>query len=79
MSSDKEAAMPGSPVFWTALWAGMAAPVYVYAVPCYYPIYGSPAGIGDSFAVVGLQLGQALRAVENERLPPVTAGHPAAA
>ena len=78
MSSDKEAAMPGSPVFWTALWAGMAAPVYVYAATSYYPTYGSPAGIGDSFAAVGLQLGQALRVTENERPDPAAAGHTAA-
>lgn len=71
MSFDKESGMPiSTPVFWTAVWAGMASPVYVHAPIECYVTYGSPAGIGESFAVVGMQLSEATRVIENERIKP---------
>ena len=71
MSFDDRVTMPvPTPVFWTALWAGMASPVYVYATVDPYVVYGSPAGIGESFAIVGLQLSEAIQATQNDQAHP---------
>lgn len=72
--------MPMPPVFWTALWAGMASPVFVYAPVSYYTnIYQVPVNVGsvgESFAIVGLQLGQAFATMQDEPGPPTHDRHP---
>ena len=71
MSAFEDTMTPAQSVFWTALWAGMASPVYVYAPSGAYNTYGAPGSVGDSFAIVGWQLSGALSVASNgqERAP----------
>lgn len=67
MSVSEDAMIPVQSVFWTALWAGMASPVYVYAPVNTYTPYGIPGSVGDSFAIVGWQLSGALSVACDEQ------------
>lgn len=46
--------------FWTAVWAGMAAPVALYAPQQPYMAYATRQNVGQSFALVGLYVRQAM-------------------
>ena len=61
---------PAQSMFWTAIWAGMAAPIYVYAPINAYAPYGNPGGVGESFAAVGWQISGAFSSAS------VTQGQP---
>lgn len=61
---------PAQSIFWSALWAGMASPAYVYAQPnaySQYSDYSNLAAVSDSVAVVGLQLRQAFTGTQDGR------------
>lgn len=60
-------AMGMSPMFWTAFWAGMAAPVSLYAAPTAYAGYVAIPSPAQSFAMVGGYLSAAAEQVQNDR------------
>ena len=56
-----------SPVFWTAFWAGMSAPVQLYAAPGAYSHRVNVPSLAQSFATVGSRLTMAIGKLDNER------------
>lgn len=45
--------------FWAAFWAGLAAPVGLFAAPPAYPVHSGLSSVASSFATVGAQLSRA--------------------
>jgi hypothetical protein len=54
-------------VFWTAFWAGLAAPASVYAAPVTYYAYMNNYSLPLSFAQVGIALGHSYAKVADDR------------
>jgi hypothetical protein len=48
-----------SPIFWTAFWAGLAAPASLYAPPEPYYLYLSGSSVASSFGSVAMYLDNA--------------------
>jgi hypothetical protein len=48
--------MNQSHVFWTAFWAGLAAPVMLFAAPTPYYLYLANSTVAQSFGAVGAKL-----------------------
>ncbi len=62
--SPGESDMDVNPVFLTAFWAGMTAPVSLYATPPSYMAYIVPASTYQSFLLAGARIGSAYEEVE---------------
>jgi hypothetical protein len=66
-SQEATEAMNRSPIFWTAFWAGMSAPVALFAAPVgNYAAYASSLSAAQSFSIVGGFLTSAANQVVTE-------------
>lgn len=52
--------MCANPRFWTAFWAGLAAPTGLYAGPAPYAAYIGGYSLPQTFAAVGVYMNQAV-------------------
>lgn len=62
-----------SPPFWAAFWAGLAAPVGLYAPPTPYLAYINTLSLPQTFDTVGWYLSRAAAQVGDVRQPSATA------
>jgi hypothetical protein len=61
--------MNKSSVFLTAFWAGLAAPTSLYATSAAYRPLINDLTFSDSFALVGIFLGESVVAAQNDGQP----------
>jgi hypothetical protein len=47
--------------FWSAFWAGLAAPTMLFTPPAPYAAYAPPRSVSESFATVGAMLGRMIQ------------------